>query len=630
MPRPAVLALALLLLGGAPLSQGLSSPAPSDAGETIFEAMDSLPVGRSCIVHPSIEVEGDVGATGLLLGYAPEGTPIYRPGSGVTSGRGTPEDPLVIRRLCIHGDAEKPAVRISNVTLAIAIRELDLTSDLTRGTIILKNVGDVDLRHLLSASGVTVTNARSVTLAGGLGRSLGVAFADRVVAAGLDATPTTVEDTDVVEVRDSVASIEVRRAGHVAIERHQGPVDLDVVSGFLARNVSTSHFEITRSGRGLVEDLSATEVWSSNSHNLTFGRFRVGGDRIFLLKVNDSIFRDGRVETVEGRYAGIDMTGSRNLVERTVFLNARAGIILDGGGHNVVRDNVFNTTVGIEVQASTENVIDRNTLPRRGIEFTEKTVASLAQRIGDGNTEDGAPLRYVRGLSNAVISGGEGRLIVFGSTQTTIADQTWPVLLAHSSKMLVTRSPAPVHALGTTSSVFSRNDHAGTGSIFLEGSRGNLIEHNTIDAVGDLCTAIRLYGSPQNRIQNNTVNGCSIGILYESSQEVAIRHNNISNASRHGIRGILGSGTTGTHIHANNIMDNVEGVSLQQADTDTLKNNFRGNVLAINSTTNANARDNWWGCPTGPGTPGCDLVAPRVTLLSPWRTAPNPAAGRQS
>lgn len=59
------------------------------------------------VVHPAAGVavadvrgptaiRGDVGPTGLILGYDSSGEPVYNPGSAVTSGHGTPEDPYVI------------------------------------------------------------------------------------------------------------------------------------------------------------------------------------------------------------------------------------------------------------------------------------------------------------------------------------------------------------------------------------------------------------------------------------------------------------------------------------------------------------------------------------------------------
>lgn len=77
--------------------------------------------------HPPIVIVGDVGPTGFVLGYEPfTGEPIYRPGSGVTSGTGTAEDPFVIEgwataKILLLGTTEH--VRIQDNLVVPATRE---------------------------------------------------------------------------------------------------------------------------------------------------------------------------------------------------------------------------------------------------------------------------------------------------------------------------------------------------------------------------------------------------------------------------------------------------------------------------------------------------------------------------
>lgn len=52
--------------------------------------------------HPPIRIDGERGPQGIVVGQDPAtGEPIYRPGSGVTDGRGTAQDPHVIEGWCI-------------------------------------------------------------------------------------------------------------------------------------------------------------------------------------------------------------------------------------------------------------------------------------------------------------------------------------------------------------------------------------------------------------------------------------------------------------------------------------------------------------------------------------------------
>lgn len=53
--------------------------------------------------HLPIAILGDVGPSGLILGYDENGDPIYNPSSGVRSGRGSADDPFVISGWRIDG-----------------------------------------------------------------------------------------------------------------------------------------------------------------------------------------------------------------------------------------------------------------------------------------------------------------------------------------------------------------------------------------------------------------------------------------------------------------------------------------------------------------------------------------------
>ena len=56
-------------------------------------------------------------------------------------------------------------------------------------------------------------------------------------------------------------------------------------------------------------------------------------------------------------------------------------------------------------------------------------------------------------------------------------------------------------------------------------------------------------------------------------------------------------------------------------------NNLNGNPQVVgvenaNSATNVNANMNWWGCPKGPGAPGCTTVLGTGVQYTPWLTSP--------
>lgn len=82
-------ALAILVSLGA-----FATPVPADLA-------DDPPVG--CTPHPTIRIEQNEGPLGFVVGWDSfTGEPIYRPGSGVTDGTGTAQDPFVIEGWCLR------------------------------------------------------------------------------------------------------------------------------------------------------------------------------------------------------------------------------------------------------------------------------------------------------------------------------------------------------------------------------------------------------------------------------------------------------------------------------------------------------------------------------------------------
>jgi parallel beta-helix repeat protein len=80
-----------------------AEPTSDERHEVLAPAPVSTVEAADCVPHPPIRITENQGPDGFILGHEPAtGEPIYRPGSGVTAGEGTEEDPYVIEGWCIE------------------------------------------------------------------------------------------------------------------------------------------------------------------------------------------------------------------------------------------------------------------------------------------------------------------------------------------------------------------------------------------------------------------------------------------------------------------------------------------------------------------------------------------------
>lgn len=104
--------------------------------------------------HPPIRITEDEGPQGFILGdRSPTGDPIYRPGSGVTAGNGTADDPYQIEGWCIAPNPSGVGIHVEDTKAHLVIRDnkLDGRTDETHGGqatgILLHNVENATLSH---------------------------------------------------------------------------------------------------------------------------------------------------------------------------------------------------------------------------------------------------------------------------------------------------------------------------------------------------------------------------------------------------------------------------------------------------------------------------------------------------
>lgn len=162
-PPPTALQMwGLLLAGMLLLAIGLgaaSSMASAPAQQTTTAAEGAQP--SACAPHPHITITEDEGANGFILDRDPAtGAPIYRPGSGVIGGDGTPEDPFVIGGWCLatmwpNFDAPvlTEGIVIENTQAHVIVQDNVLTSAQAAA-------------NFVGNHGIRVSNAENVTLSG--------------------------------------------------------------------------------------------------------------------------------------------------------------------------------------------------------------------------------------------------------------------------------------------------------------------------------------------------------------------------------------------------------------------------------------------------------------------------------
>ena len=110
--------------GFVPVGSAMGMHDAEPTSDERHEVLDPAPVSTveaaDCVPHPPIRITENQGPDGFILGHEPAtGEPIYRPGSGVTAGEGTEEDPYVISGWCIE---DSPISEVTNRLLGIEIR----------------------------------------------------------------------------------------------------------------------------------------------------------------------------------------------------------------------------------------------------------------------------------------------------------------------------------------------------------------------------------------------------------------------------------------------------------------------------------------------------------------------------
>lgn len=163
--------------GTAATASGETAAAPAETGQ----APDKDCGDRD--PHPPIVVTGNEGLLGLRIAADPvSGDPIYRPGSGVTAGRGTAEDPYLIEGWCIIGGLHRggegaDGIWLEGTTDHVVIRN-NVVADSRQGIRLSGGVSNA----AVTQNTVAANDTHGITLEGSDGND-GIKIADNEVSA---------------------------------------------------------------------------------------------------------------------------------------------------------------------------------------------------------------------------------------------------------------------------------------------------------------------------------------------------------------------------------------------------------------------------------------------------------------
>lgn len=514
-----------------------------------------------CVPHPPIRITEEQGPQGFILGHDPvTGEPIHRPGSGVTAGDGTEEDPYVIERWCIVA-ARTPyyglatGIWIEGTDAHVMIRDNVVRGSPVSGT---------------SADGVRLQEAENVTV-----RS------------------NTIEDTGGIGVFLAVA--QSNRIHDNTIRGHSGDVLSAAVLAYGSdRNrISGNTIEDSAAGIGLVF-ADGNIVGGNEIDGNTLGIALVEAQRNILdlnrLSDNEHGIRlyESRTNNIASNFltdhAGsaillASSTGNR-LAWNSVVGNHGNGVFLTASsGNNTIEDNSLtrNSRAGIESLGSHGNALRDNTLDRNGVAGV--LVRSANGTEITGNIVTSPPEGPAVGV--ALISSSDSRL-----EDNTISDMGLGVYLGRSSSNILQDNILVDGSTGLQ--LFLSDDNTIVGhtvedhdwdAIELRGSSGNLVADTTITGNHD---AISAYASSRDNTfaRNTIVDNDDDAVSLRGSSGNTTFTDNVVEDNGDGALSVYWSG--GNSFTGNVFEGNRRGVSLYRSPGNTFAGNtFRGEGVLL-------------------------------------------------
>ena len=248
-------------------------------------------------------------------------------------------------------------------------------------------------------------------------------------------------------------------------------------------------------------------------------------------------------------------------------------------------------------------------------------------------------------LSNNLITGNAGGMLVTDDTGPTHDNQIIGNRVIRNTQLdcgITLPSHNPVTG-GVFHNVIADNDSSYNGGpgvgIFapIPGSKayGNIVKNNRL--IGNGLPGVTMH----NHVPNGTPNFPPIPAVFDDYQSIgnviADNSQDFEDAATSGPTGInifSVAPMTGTIISGNiidreslDISIKIPAVAGPQPAVQIQLNDLNGNANTIgvanaNSAVVINAKMNWWGCPNGPGAPGCTTIVGNNVVATPALTTP--------
>lgn len=392
-----------------PVREGGFDSATGAAGPTVAPAPAATDPCLGRTVHPPIRIAEEEGPLGFILGYSPTGEPIYRPGSGVSAGTGTKEDPYVIEGWCIlrqptpyiiwQNDPVGAKDVTDNVTQSLMLdgtgSHVVIRDNVLPGTLNIWEVGILleDAQNVTVAHNIITTMWRGIFL---LHAHDNVVTGNTLLDSGVWGIALFSSPDNLVESNSSNGSgyggflvsesDRVTLAGNLAVANGTDGILVVLSSGvtvhdntvadnrrginlLLAQNATVDENTVRRSGTNGIQvgpndpfdpGPSCRDVRIEDNDVA-----ESGWNGVVMLLCIDSVVRDN-VSGDNARNGIVLITSWQNEIEgNAVTDNALAGILLEGGGDgNEISGNEItrNREAGIEIQGAVGNVIRFNNL----------------------------------------------------------------------------------------------------------------------------------------------------------------------------------------------------------------------------------------------------------------------------
>lgn len=358
------------------------------------------------------------------------------------------------------------------------------------------------------------------------------------------------------------------------------------VSNVTVRDVVVDHWTqqvaFYRAENGTVRDAVITNGYNTAGTGSGFGLlFRRGGNHTVV---------DTTVADFPGQ--GIQLRTTRRVrIARTTVRNTSRLSVTDGANHTVVNSTFVDNGVGVDVDGTVglrvaNNVVRSNFV---GLKLEKTEHSSVRDNVVEASGKHGINVAGGRGVNNTVSDN-----VVRGSDQLGVR----------------------VRDAGATRVRNNTVVDAGNHGIFLWAAGDSVVRNNTVRrnrGNGIHLNSISNVTVVGNVVTNHTVPGQRSGAglkLKRSTTAIGVREN-VFRDNRDGIEALFGSPDSGT-IERNRIVDNAEtgirfgsGTSVELFDVrrNVIADNGEYGLRNENDAADVDARDNWWGAPTGPSSP---------------------------